>query len=66
MAERRHRRNSTSKKSTTVTLLFVDDQVIISYTEDYLQKVMYKLNHIITEHVLTISVRKAKLMAFEG
>jgi hypothetical protein len=65
MAERRHKRNSTSKKSTTVMLLFADAQVIISYTEDNLQKVVYKLNHIITEHGLTISVQKIKLVAFK-
>ena len=60
------RRNSTSKKSSTVMLLFAGDQVIISYTEDNLQKVMCELNHIITEYGLTISVQKTKLMAFQG
>jgi hypothetical protein len=47
-------------------LLFAGDQVIISYTEDNLQKVMCELNHIITEYGLTISVQKTKLMAFQG
>jgi len=31
-----------------LTLLFADDQVIISNTEDSLQKAAYKLNQIIT------------------
>jgi len=38
-------------------LLFANDQVIISYTDDNLQKVVCKLNHIVTEHGLTISVQ---------
>jgi hypothetical protein len=47
-------------------LLFVDDQVIIAETEDDLQKAVHKLNQIITEHGLTISVQKTKSMAFKG
>ena len=47
-------------------LLFADDQVIISNTEDNLQNAAYKLNQIITEHGLTISVQKIKLTAFKG
>ena len=47
-------------------LLFANNQVIISNTEDNLQKAAYKLNQIITEHDLTISVQKTKLMAFKG
>jgi hypothetical protein len=39
-------------------LLFADDQVMISNTEDNLQKAVYKLNQIITKHGLTISARK--------
>jgi len=39
-------------------LLFADDQVVISNTEDNLQKAAYKLNQIITEHCLTLSVQK--------
>jgi hypothetical protein len=35
-------------------------------TEDNLQKTVHKLNRIITEHGLTISVQKTKLMAFKG
>jgi len=38
------------------TLLFADDQVIIANTEDNLQKAAHKLNQIITEYGLTISV----------
>jgi gamma-glutamyl phosphate reductase len=35
-------------------LLFADDKVIISNTVDNLQKAVYTLNKIITEHGLTI------------
>jgi len=35
-------------------------------TEDNLQKAVYKLNHIITVHGLTVSVKKRELMAFKG
>ena len=40
--------------------------IVISDTEDNLQKAAYELNEIITEHSLTISARKTKLMAFKG
>jgi hypothetical protein len=49
-----------------LTLLFCDNQVIISNTKGNLQEAVYKLNQIITEHGLTISVQKTKLMAFKG
>jgi len=39
-------------------LLFADDQVVISNKEDMLQKAAYKLNQVITEHGLTLSVQK--------
>jgi len=39
-------------------LLFADDQVIVADTEDNLQKAAHKLNQIITEYGLTISVQK--------
>ena len=35
-------------------------------TEDNLQKAAHKLNQIITDHDLTISVQKTKSMAFKG
>jgi len=47
-------------------MLFADDQVIIAYTEDKLQKAAHKLNQIITEYGLTISVQKTKSMALKG
>jgi len=40
-------------------------QVIISNTEDDLQKAVYKLNQIIIEHGVTISVEKTTLMAMK-
>ena len=45
-------------------LLFADDQVIIADTEDNLQKAAHKLNQIITEFGITISVQKRKSMAW--
>ena len=47
------------------TLLFEDDQVIIADPEDNLQKVAHKLNQIMTEYGLTISVQKTKSLAFK-
>jgi len=47
-------------------MLFADDQVIIADTEDKLQKAAHKLNQIITEYGLTISVQKTKSMALKG
>jgi hypothetical protein len=46
-------------------VLFADDQVIISNTEDNLQKAVHKLNQIITEYGLTVSVQKTKSMALK-
>ena len=47
-----------SKNQQLSTLLFADDQAIISDTEDNLQKAAHKLNQIITEYGLTVSVQK--------
>ena len=55
-----------SKNQLPFTLLFAYDQVIISIMEDNLQKAAYRLNQIITEHDLTISIQKTKLMTFKG
>jgi tryptophan synthase beta subunit len=55
-----------SKNQQMSTLLFADDQVIIADREDNLQRAAHKLNQIITEYVLTISVQKTKSMAFRG
>jgi transcription initiation factor TFIIIB Brf1 subunit/transcription initiation factor TFIIB len=54
-----------SKNKQLLTLLFADDQVIISNTEDNLQKAVHKLNQIITEYDLSISVQKTNSMAFK-
>jgi hypothetical protein len=54
------------KTSNRQRCLFADDQVIMADTEDNLQKVAHKLNQIITEYGLTISVQKTKSMAFKG
>jgi hypothetical protein len=55
-----------SKNQQLLTLLFADEQVIITDTERYLQKAAHKLNRLITEYGLTISVQKTKSMAFKG
>jgi len=55
-----------SKNQQLSTLLFADNQVIIADTEDNLQKAAYKLNQIITEYGLTISVQKTKSMVLKG
>jgi len=47
-------------------MLFADDQVIVADTEHNLQKAAHKLNQIITEYGLTISVQKTKSTAFKG
>ena len=55
-----------SKNQQLSTLLLADVQVIIADTEDNLQKAAHKLNQILTECGLTISIRKTKSMAFNG
>jgi len=56
--------NLKKKKQQLSTLLFADDQVIIADREDNLQTAAHKLNQIITEYGLTVSVEKTKFMAF--
>ena len=49
------------------TLLLAHDQVVITAdAEDNLQKAAHKLDRLITEYGLTISVQKMKSMAFKG
>jgi hypothetical protein len=55
-----------SKNHQLSTLLFADDQGIIADRKDNLQRAAHKLNQIITEYGLTISVQKTKSMAFSG
>jgi hypothetical protein len=55
-----------SKNQQLSTPLFADDQVILADGEDNLQKTAHKLNQIITEYGLTISVQKTKSMPFRG
>jgi len=47
-------------------LLFADDQVIIADTEDNLQKAAHKLNQIVTEYGLNISVKKKNRWHLKG
>jgi hypothetical protein len=50
MAERRHIRKFTFKNKHLSKPLFAAEPFIISNTKDNLQKAVYKLNPIITEH----------------
>jgi len=53
-----------SKNQQLSLLLFADDQVIVTDTEDNLQKIAHKLNQLITEYGLTIPVQKTQSMTF--
>ncbi|KAJ4434368.1 hypothetical protein ANN_22927 [Periplaneta americana] len=48
------------------TLLYADDQVIISNSEDNLQRGLYTLNEILKDFGMEISAQKSKVMAFLG
>ena len=48
------------------TLLFADDQFIISDTEDNLQKAVYLLHNICKEYNLEIATKKTKEFNFVG
>jgi len=47
-------------------MLFVDDQVVTSNTEENLQIAAYKLKQIITIHGLITPAQKTKLVAVRG
>jgi hypothetical protein len=64
MVQIRHKRIFTSKKSATVYVICWQPSYDIIKV-DNLQKAGYKLNQIIAEHDLTISVQKSKLMVFK-
>ena len=55
-----------SKSQQLSTLLFEDTQVIMADIEDNPQKAARKLNQVIAEYGLIISVQKTKWMAFKG
>jgi len=48
------------------TLLFADEQFIISDTEDNLQKTVYLLYNISKEYTLEIATKKTKVFGFVG
>ena len=48
------------------TLLFADDQIIISNSEDNLQKAVFALQKVAQEYGMQISLQKTKVMAFRG
>jgi hypothetical protein len=47
-------------------LLFSDEQVIIADIKDNLQKSAIKLNRLITEYALSISVQETESKVFKG
>lgn len=55
-----------NKSPNTLPILFVDDQAIISYSEDSVQKAVCALNMVVIECDLEISVSKNKAMTFRG
>ena len=48
------------------SLLHADEIVLVQENEDDLQRSMFQLQEGAREYLLTISVRKAKTMAFKG
>jgi len=48
------------------SLLYADDKVIIYYSEDKMQRAIFKLNKIADNYNLKISVTKTKTTAFKG
>lgn len=48
------------------TLLFADDQVLISSSENDLQKATFQLSNILKNYNLNISTKKTKVLAFKG
>ena len=48
------------------TILFADDQVLLTSSEDDLQNALFKLNNICKEYSLNISTNKTKVLAFKG
>jgi len=66
MAKARHYWHQTFEKPATVNAVICRRPVIIANTDDNLQKAAHKLNRLITEYCLTISVQKTKSMGFKG
>jgi hypothetical protein len=48
------------------TILFADDQVIVTSIEDDMQRAVYALNNVAMKYNLKISVNKTKTMALKG
>jgi hypothetical protein len=55
-----------SRNKNISTVLFADDQVTMSDSEDNLQPEIYKLNKVMTGCGLTVSSDKSKVMEFKG
>jgi len=66
MAERKHKRIPLPQNRHMFMLLFSDDQITLSNTEENMQEAAYKSNQKITKCGVTISAQKTKLMAFKG
>jgi hypothetical protein len=65
MAKTRHKRNQTIEKPSFVNAVICGRPISNADTEDNLQKAAHKLNRLITEYSLTISVQKTKSVAFK-
>jgi hypothetical protein len=48
------------------TILFADDQVIVTSTEHDMQRAVYALNNVAIKYNLKISVNEIKTMALKG
>jgi hypothetical protein len=48
------------------TILFADDQVIVTVSEDSLQKLIYQLSKTASAYNVTISTAKTKILALKG
>jgi hypothetical protein len=48
------------------TLLFADDQVLIASSESKLQRAIYKLQKMVSDFDMSISIEITKIMAFVG
>ncbi|KAJ4446628.1 hypothetical protein ANN_13325 [Periplaneta americana] len=48
------------------TMLFADDQIVVSRTESELQRAVYELQKVCEKYNFRISINKTKTMAFQG
>jgi hypothetical protein len=61
-----HYRNKISNATKLNTILFADEQVVISNSEDNLQRGLHALHQTVQTFGMAISHQKTKIMAFKG